>query len=148
MKLRAVNLSFSGERNDTWWCDPALSLTVIGLGTAATTMPIVGWGDGGVGLPQDTPSSAFLICPSPGRGDVSFCSCCFLWIFLWSCCFASTDGEDSMVTWGWKEWASAARAKAETVCEPFTSEENQKKFVLSIHQMLLQKEYITLCRGT
>lgn len=102
----------------------------MGLGTAATTMPMVGCGDGGVELAQGTPSSAFLICPSPGKGECNFCSCCFLWIFLWSCCLASTDGEDRVVTWGWKEWASAAAAaagtNAETDCGVFISKERKQ----------------------
>lgn len=100
-------------------------LTVTGLGTAATTMPMVGWGDGGMGLPQGT-LSALFVWPSPGKGECSFCSCCLLWIFLWSCCFASTVGEDRVVTWGWKEWASAVGMKAETVCGVVMSEERKQ----------------------
>lgn len=116
------------EQKDTGQCDllsESCSLTVMGLGTAVTTIPMVCWGDAEVGLPQDTLSSALLVCPSPGGGEYSFCSCCccFLWIFLWSCCFASTEGDDRFETWGWKEWASAVGTKADTVCGVFTSED-------------------------
>lgn len=63
-------------------------------------MPMAGWGDGGAGLAHGAPSSAFFICPSPGEGECSFCSCCLLWIFLCSCCFASVEGDDRMLTLG------------------------------------------------
>lgn len=97
----------------------------MGLGTAATMMPIVGWGDGGGGLAHGPQSSGFLPCPSPGEGEWSFCSCCFLWIFLWSCCLASTEGEEMLVPCGRKEWASLAGTNAETDCGGLFSKKNK-----------------------
>src|SRR4029434_2197904 len=68
-------------------------LTVIGLGTAATMMPMVGCGESRAGLLDDrvawgpgVPASALL--GSTGTGECSFCSCCFFWIFRCSCCLA------------------------------------------------------------
>lgn len=104
----------------------------MGLGTAATMMPIVGWGDGGGGLAHGPQSSGRLPCPSPGEGEWSFCSCCFLWIFLWSCCLASTEGEEMLVPCGRKEWASVAGTNAETDCG------------VSINKMKKQKGYYLL----
>lgn len=115
------------------WCSAPreLLLTVMGLWTAATMKPMVGWGDGGVGLAHGPPSSALLLCPSPGNGEWSFCSCCFLWIFLWSCCFASTEGEEMVEPWGRKEWASAAGTNAETDCRVlFSKEQKQHTYML------------------
>ena len=93
--------------------------TVTGLGTADTTMPIVGCGESIAGLPQGMVgpgvlASALLTWHSLGRGEWSFCSCCFLWIFRCSCCFASTEGEGRVFTCGWKEFASAVGTNAET----------------------------------
>lgn len=96
----------------------------MGLGTAATTIPMVGCGESRAGLPQGIAGPGVLasvllawFCPcpwaSPGRGDWSFCSCCFLWIFLWSCCLASTEGEASVFTCGWKDEASDVGTNAE-----------------------------------
>lgn len=56
----------------------------MGLGTAATTIPIAGCEDNKAGLPEvmldpgpGVPASALLAWASPGNGEVSFCSCCF-----------------------------------------------------------------------
>lgn len=89
-----------------------------GLGTAATTMPMVGCGDSRAGLPQGMVgpgvlASVRLIWLSLGSGEWSFCSCCFFWILRCSCCLASTEGEGSVFTWGWKVLASAVGTKAE-----------------------------------
>lgn len=79
------------------------SLTVMGLGTAATTMPM-GCGDkiaglplGRLGTPLLVALSNFLAGDSPGNGDCSFCSCCFFWILRCNCCFASI-GEGRVFT--------------------------------------------------
>lgn len=56
--------------------------------------------------------STFLAGDSPGRGECSFCSCCFFWILRCNCCLAST-GEGSVFTWGWKELLSAVGTKAD-----------------------------------
>lgn len=103
----------------------------MGLGTEATTLPMAGCGDWGVGLLQATPSSALLVCLFAGRGECSFCSCCFLWIFFCSCCFASTDGDDSIVIWGWKGWAWGMGAKAETDCKGLTSGNRNTNIIYS-----------------
>lgn len=92
--------------------------TVTGLGTAATTMPMVGCGESRAGLPQGMVgpgvlASVRLIWLSLGSGEWSFCSCCFFWILRCSCCLASTEGEGSVLTWGWKVLASAVGTKAE-----------------------------------
>lgn len=102
-------------------------ITGIGLGTAATTMPI-GGGDRIAGLPLDilvTPlvavPSVFFAGDSPGKGDCSFCSCCFFWILRCSCCLAST-GDGRVFTCGWKELLSAVGIKAEGWGIPFIPE--------------------------
>lgn len=89
-----------------------------GLGTAATTMPMVGWGESRAGLPQGMVgpgvlASVRLIWVSLGKGEWSFCSCCFFWILRCSCCLASTEGEGRVLTWGWKVFASAVGTNAE-----------------------------------
>lgn len=103
----------------------------MGLGTAATTMPI-GGGDRMAGLPLDilvTPlvaaPSVFFTGDSPGKGDCSFCSCCFFWILRCSCCLAST-GDGRVFTCGWKELLSAVGIKAEGWGIPFIPENKRR----------------------
>lgn len=90
-------------------------------------MPI-GGGDRIAGLPLDilvTPLvavlSVFFAGDSPGKGDCSFCSCCFFWILRCSCCLAST-GDGRVFTCGWKELLSAVGIKAEGWGIPFIPE--------------------------
>lgn len=106
-----------------------------GLGTAATTMPMVGCGESRAGLPQGMVgpgvlASVLLIWVSLGRGECSFCSCCFFWILRCSCCFASTEGEGRVFTWGWKELASAVGTNAEAGVGVFipVKEKNSKNY--------------------
>lgn len=108
------------------------SITGMGLGTAATTMPI-GGGDRMAGFPLDilvTPlvavPSVFFTGDSPGKGDCSFCSCCFFWILRCSCCLAST-GDGKVFTCGWKELLSAVGIKAEGWGIPFIPETKRRR---------------------
>lgn len=112
--------------------DNLIQLTMVGLGTAATTMPMVGWGERRAGLPQGMAPpapgvalSARLAWASPGRGDCSFCSCCFFWILRWSCCLASMEGDGRVFTCGWKAWASGMGTNAEVCMGVLTPEETR-----------------------
>ena len=58
-------------------------------------------------------ASVRLIGVSLGRGECSFCSCCFFWILRCSCCLASTEGDGRVFTWGWKVFDSAVGTNAE-----------------------------------
>lgn len=106
-------------------------ITGMGLGTAATTIPI-GWGERIAGFPLERLVTPLLAAPSdffaedsPGKGDCSFCSCCFFWIFRCSCCLASI-GDGRVFTWGWKELLSAVGIKAEGWVIPLIPENKQK----------------------
>lgn len=121
-------------------------ITGIGLGTAATTIPM-GWGDRIAGLPLDilvTPlvavPSVFFAGDSPGKGDCSFCSCCFFWILRCSCCLAST-GDDRVFTCGWKELLSAVGIKAEGWGIPFIPEHRRRR-------MNYNNTYTVCCSAT
>ena len=128
-------------------------ITGIGLGTAATTMPI-GWGDRIAGLPLDilvTPlvavPSVFFAGDSPGKGDCSFCSCCFFWILRCSCCLAST-GDDRVFTCGWKELLSAVGIKAEGWGLPFIPEYKRRINYNSTFPVCCSATSVSSCTDT
>lgn len=81
-------------------------------------------------------ASVRLTWVSVGSGECSFCSCCFFWILRCSCCFASTEGDGRVFTWGWNAFASAVGTKAEAGVGVFIPVKAKEKIMKNMQQII------------